>query len=186
MKKRKKHVKRGEPQTITKAVTHIRLEATNKGKVAALDQLAEEFLALTQRYVTLFCTEEQPSRFRAACFPTPLSERWHRVAIQQAAGIAQSWRTNRANAFQDYLDELASYHGQQAGGTLEEGKKEPEFQVWNVPTLRQTCIQANCNVVKLEEAQAAQNIASRLGDQELRACTRRDDIKALLLKRHEQ
>jgi hypothetical protein len=33
---------------------------------------------------------------------------------------------------------------------------------------------------------ASQNIASRLGDQELRAYTKRDDIKALLLKRHEQ
>jgi hypothetical protein len=86
-KKRKKHVKREEPQTITKAVTHIRLEAANKGKLAALDQLAKEFLALAQQYVTLFCTEELPESFRAPCFPTPLSARWHRVAIQQADRI---------------------------------------------------------------------------------------------------
>jgi len=152
-KKRKKHVKAGEPQTITKAVTHIRLEETNKGKLAALDRLASEFLALAQRYVTLFCTDELPDSFRAPCFPTPLSQRWHRVAIQQAAGIAKSWRTNRANAYQDYLDELAEYQEQQADGALEEGAKEPEWREWNVPTLRQTCLQANCNVVKLEEAQ---------------------------------
>lgn len=40
MKKRKKHAKQGELQNITKAVTHIRLEAANPGKLAALDQLA--------------------------------------------------------------------------------------------------------------------------------------------------
>ena len=45
-----------------------------------------------------FCTQEQPDKFRATCFVTSLSERWHRVAIQQAAGIAKSWRTNRAQA----------------------------------------------------------------------------------------
>ncbi len=152
-KKRKKHAKQGEPQRITKAVTHIRLEATNKDKLAALDQLAEEFLVLAQRYVTLFCTDEFPDSFRAPCFPTPLSERWQRVSIQQAAGIAKSWRTNRTNAYQCYLDEVAEYQEQQADGTLQEGAKEPEFREWNVPTLRQPCIQANCNVVKLEEAQ---------------------------------
>jgi hypothetical protein len=153
MKKRKKHAKKGELQTITKAVTHIGLGATNPGKLAALDRLCEVFLPLTQQYVTLFCTEELPNSFRAPCFLTLLSERWHRVALQQAAGIAKSWRTNRATAFQDYLDELAEYREHQANGTLEEGAKEPEFREWNVPTLHQTCIQANCNVVKLEEAQ---------------------------------
>ena len=35
-----------EPQTITKAVTHIRLEATNVGKLAALDDLAQVYLPL--------------------------------------------------------------------------------------------------------------------------------------------
>lgn len=120
MKKRRKHAKKGEPQTITKAVTHIYLSAANPGKLAALDQLAEQFLALTQRYVTLFCTEELPDSFRAPCFPTSLSERWHRVDVQQAAGIAKSWRTNRANAYQDYLDALAEYQEQEADGTLEE------------------------------------------------------------------
>ena len=108
-KQRKKRAKKGEPAIITKAVTHIRLDAANSGKLAALDQLAQVFLALTQQYVTLFCTNELPNGFRAPCFLTPLSERWHRVAIQQAAGIATSWRTNRANASEDYLIELRSY-----------------------------------------------------------------------------
>ncbi len=155
MKKRKKRAKKGEPQTITKAVTHIRLEATNSGKLAALDALAQVYLSLTQQYLTLFCTDELPNGFRAPCFPTPLSERWHRVAIQHGAGIAKSWRSNRANASQDYLDALSEYREQEADGTLEEGTKEPQWHEWNVPTLRQPCIQANGNVIKLEEADAS-------------------------------
>jgi hypothetical protein len=47
-KQRKKRTNKGEPLTITKAVTHIRLEAANPGKLAALDQLAQAFLPLTQ------------------------------------------------------------------------------------------------------------------------------------------
>ncbi|GHO87494.1 zinc ribbon domain-containing protein [Dictyobacter formicarum] len=152
MKKRKKRAKKGEPQTITKAVTHIGLEAANPGKLIALDQLAEVYLELTQQYTTLFCTDELPNGFRAPCFLTCLSERWHRNAIQQAAGVAKSWRSNRANAYQDSLDALADYQEQKADGTLEENAKEPEWREWNVPVLREVCIQANGNVVKLEEA----------------------------------
>ncbi|MBE3560280.1 MAG: transposase [Ktedonobacteraceae bacterium] len=152
MKKRKKRAKKGESQTITKAVTHIRLEATNPGKLSALDMLAEAYLELTQQYTTLFCTDELPNGFRPPCFLTPLSQRWHRNAIQQAASIARSWRSNRAHASQDYLDARASYQEQKADGTLEEGTKEPEWREWNVPTLRECCIQANGNVMKLEEA----------------------------------
>ncbi len=153
MKKRKKHPKAGEPQTITKAVTHIRLEATNAGKLTALDALAEVYLALTQQYTTLFCTDELPNGFRAPCFLTLLSERWHRNAIQHGASIAKSWRSNRTNAYQDYLDALAEYQEQQADGTLEDQAKEPAWREWNVPNLRECCIQANGNVMKLEEAE---------------------------------
>src|SRR5712691_7195740 len=99
-----------DPQTITRAVTHIRLEAANADKLAALDDLAQVYLPLCQQYVTLFCTDERPNKLRAPLFATPLSERWHRVVIQQAAGIAQSWRTNRAQAYQDYVDDLQDYH----------------------------------------------------------------------------
>jgi hypothetical protein len=152
MKKRKKRAKKGEPQTITKAVTHIGLEATNPGKLTALDAVASVYLALTQQYVTLFCTDEVPNGFRAPCFLTPLSERWQRVAIQHAAGVAKPWRSNRANAYQDSLDQLSDYQEQQADDTLEGGAKEPAWREWQVPTLRQWCIQANENVVKLEEA----------------------------------
>ena len=74
------------------------------------------------------------------------------MAIQQAAGIAQSWRTNRSNAYQDYLDELADYREQQAEGALDAQTEEPTWKEWDVPTLHQTCIQANVNVVGLEPA----------------------------------
>jgi Putative transposase DNA-binding domain len=147
------HTGQDDPQTITKAVTHIRLEATNAGKLAALDDLAQVYLPLCQQYVTLFCTDEPPDKFRATCFVTPLSERWHRVAIQQAAGIAKSWRTNRTQAYQDYLDDLLDYHEQEAEGIQDAKAEEPTWKEWNIPTLSQTCIQANVNVVVLEPAQ---------------------------------
>ncbi len=142
-----------DPQTLTRAVTHIRLEVANAGKLTALDDLAQVYLALCQQYVTLFCTEARPNKLRAPLFATPLSERWHRVAIQQAAGIAQSWRTNRAQAYQDYADDLLDYHEQQTEGTLDAKTQEPAWKEWNIPTLRQTCIQANANVVELEPSE---------------------------------
>jgi Putative transposase DNA-binding domain/Probable transposase len=142
-----------DPQQITRAVTHIRLEAANAGKLAALDELAQVFLPLCQLYVTLFCTQERPNKLRAPLFATPLSERWQRVAIQQAAGIAQPWRTNRAQAYQDYVDDLLAYHEQEAEGTLDADTQEPVWKEWNIPTLRQTCIQANANVAVLGPAQ---------------------------------
>src|SRR6266849_1484723 len=142
-----------DPQTLTRAVTHIRLEAANAGKLAALDELAPVYLALCQQYVTLFCTEERPNKLRAPLFATPLSERWQRVAIQQAAGIARAFRTNRAQAYQDYVDDLLDYHEQEAEGILDAKAQEPAWREWHIPTLRQTCIQANVNVVELEPAQ---------------------------------
>jgi hypothetical protein len=75
------------------------------------------------------------------------------VAIQHGAGIAKSWRSNRANAYQDYLDALAEYQEQQTDGTLEEGAAEPAWREWNTPTLHQPCMQANGNVIKVEEAE---------------------------------
>src|SRR5712692_6394501 len=135
-----------EPQTLTRAATHIRLEAANAGKLAALDDLAQVYLALCQQYVTLFCTDERPNKLRAPLFATLLSERWQRVAIQQAAGIAQSWRTNRAQTYQDYMDDLLDYHEQQAEGILDAGATEPVWREWCIPTLSHTCIQANVNV----------------------------------------
>jgi putative transposase-like DNA-binding protein len=151
MKRRKRQpTGQSAAQIITKAVTNIRLEEVNPGKLVALDDLAQVYLSLCQQYITLFCTEEMPDKFRATCLATSLSERWHRVAIQQAAGVAQSWRTNRDQAYQDYLEELAEFETQRAEDALGEEAKEPNWNEWNVPTLRQICIQANSNVVMLE------------------------------------
>jgi hypothetical protein len=151
--KREKRPVAGTPQRITKAVTHIRLLEANPGKLAALDALAPVYLSLCQQYVTYFCTEALPDKFYPPLFSTPLSERWHRVAIQQAAGIAQSWRTNREQAYQDYVDDLAAYRDQEAEGTLDEQAKAPTWREWDVPTLQKCCIQANANVVMLEASE---------------------------------
>jgi hypothetical protein len=101
-RKKKKRPVVGEPYLVTKAVTRIRLLEVNPGKLAALDALAFVYLALYQQYVTLFCTTESPNKLRDPLYLAPLSERWHRVAIMQAAGIARSWRSNRATAYQQY------------------------------------------------------------------------------------
>ena len=80
-KKRKR--KRVTKQTITRAVTHIRLIEANPGKLDAFDHLVGAYLALTQQYVTLFCeAETSPDKFAVPNFETELSDRWHRVAIR--------------------------------------------------------------------------------------------------------
>ena len=163
---RKRKREAAEPRHITRAVTHIGLKATNAAKLAALDALAPVYLALCQQYVDVFCTEEPPDSLRTPLYETELSERWQRVAIMQAAGIAKSWRSNRKNALEDYelhLEKyekrLAEYKEQQARGTLEEGEEElkepkaPEWREWNVPTLREWCLQCNANVARLEASQ---------------------------------
>jgi len=144
--------RRRRKQKVTCAVTHIRLAEANSVKLAQLDALAPVYLALCQQYVTFFCTEEQPNKFLDPVFDTPLSERWQRVAIQQAAGIAQSWRTNHDNAYQDYCDDLLDYHEREAEGTLKPDEPEPTWHEWNIPVLKQPCIQANVNVVALERS----------------------------------
>src|SRR5260221_350685 len=149
-KKRKSRATAGEPQRITKAVTHIRLLEANAGKLAALDTLAPVYLALCQRYVTLFCTDERPNKLRDPLFHTSLSQRWQRGAIQQAAGVAQSWRSNRATASQQYQEDLLRYQKRAADGAGASLAREPVWREWNVPVLRTPCIQANANVVKLE------------------------------------
>ncbi len=106
------------------------------------------YQALCQEYVTYFCTEATPDKFHAPLFPTPLSERWHRVAIQQAAGIARSWRTNREQAYQSYLEEMED--SLETLATPDSDQKEPEWKECNTPVLKQVCIQANANVAVLE------------------------------------
>ena len=156
--KKKRKRKRVTKQTLTRAVTHIRLIEANPGKLAALDQMMAVYLPLCQRYVTLFCTADTvPDKYGDPVFETELSERLHRVAIQQAAGIATSWRTNRENAYQAYLRDAVDYVQAKAKAEAEERmsafkRKEPLWKEWNVPVLRVPVIQANANVVVVEKS----------------------------------
>ncbi|MGO8949646.1 MAG: RNA-guided endonuclease InsQ/TnpB family protein [Ktedonobacterales bacterium] len=131
---------------LTRAVTPIRLCDANHAKIAALDALAADYLRLCQAYTTYFCTEAQPDTYAAPCFNSPLSQRWQRVAVQHAAGIAQSWRSNYAVAYQDYLDMLAEYQEEPEGDS-------PEWKEWNTPILKEPVIQANANVALREPAE---------------------------------
>ena len=154
--KKKRLRKRKTKQTLTRAVTHIRLSEANPGKLAALDQMMAVYLPLCQEYTTLFCTQEaNPDKYTAPVFEAHLSDRLHRVAIQQAAGIAKSWRTNRQAAYETYLEDLADYtaakaQAQAEGRALDPKRKEPEWREWKLPTLRVPAIQANANVVVVE------------------------------------
>jgi len=154
-RKRKKKTK----QTITRAVTPIGLFEANPGKLAALDQMMAVYLPLCQQYTTLFCTQEaSPDKYTDLVFETDLSDRLHRVAIQQAAGIAKSWRTNRQAAYEAYLEDLADYGEAKAKAEAQGRKqppkrKEPEWREWNLPELRVPVIQANANVVVVEKSE---------------------------------
>ncbi len=157
--KKKRKRKKKTKQTITRAVTHIRLIEANPGKLDALDHLVVAYLALTQQYVTLFCeAETSPDKFAVPVFETELSDRWHRVAMQQAAGIAKSWRTNRQNTYEAYLEDRADYAEAKAqaeaqGRPLGPKRKEPQWCAWNTPFLHVPCIQANANVVVVEHSE---------------------------------
>ena len=156
-KKRKRT--RVTKRMITRAVTHIRLSEANPGKLDALDHLVGAYLALTQQYVTLFCeAETSPDKFAVPIFETELSDRWHRVAIQQAAGIAKSWRTNRQHAYEAYLEEMAddaeaTAKAEASGAALDLKRREPAWHEWKLPEVRVPSIQANANVVVLEKSE---------------------------------
>ncbi len=151
--KKKRKRKRKSKQTLTRAVPHIRLAEANTGKHEALDQLADAFMALTQQYVTLLCTQDAtPDGYMPPVYESSLSERWQRVALQQAAGIAKAWRSNRQNAYANYQHDHAAY-AQAKEKNPQTKRKEPVWRAWNLPELRVQSIQANVNVVKLEPSE---------------------------------
>ncbi len=134
---------------LTCAITHIRLCDANHAKIEALDQVAAEYLRLAQQYTTFFCADADPDGYRAPCYESPLSQRWQRVAIQQAAGIAKSWRSNRQRAQDEFAETLLAW---------QEGEHAPEetpptWKEWTTPTLRRTVLQANANVATLQPSQ---------------------------------
>jgi Putative transposase DNA-binding domain len=135
---------------LTRAVTYIRLSDANASKLAQLDALAAEYMRLCQQYTTAFCAEVEPDKFADAWLSSPLSARWQRAVIQHAAGIAQSWRTNRDRSHRAYLGDLAE---DQAQGDRQ--RPGPTWREWNTPTLKQTVLQANANVVALEPSEGS-------------------------------
>jgi hypothetical protein len=134
---------------LTRSLTHIHLCATNDAKVAALDARAAEYLALRQQYVTHLCAEVEPNAYADTCFPSPLSQRWQRVAIQQEAGIARSWRANHQRAQKEFVDTLAAWQEEEHHAD----EREPVWREWQTPTRRKTVIQANTNVAFLQPSQ---------------------------------
>ena len=131
--KNKRQRKKKSKTIITRAVTHIRLIEANPGKLDALDQLATTFMALCQQYVTCFCEAEiSPDGYADPWIVTNVSQRYQRVAMQQAAGIAKSWRTNRQAAYDACVDDLADYaeakkKAEENGIPLDAKRKEPEI-----------------------------------------------------------
>jgi hypothetical protein len=133
---------------LTRAVTHIRLSDANASKLRQLDALADAYMRLCQQYTTAFCIEVEPNKYADAWLSSSLSARWQRVVIQHAAGVAQSWRTNRDRAEQAYLDDLADYQAQ-----ADQKRPPPTWRDWQTPTLKQMVVQANANVVALEPSE---------------------------------
>src|SRR5260370_36925355 len=56
--KKKRTRKKKSKQTITRAVTHIRLLEANVGKLSTLDALMSVYLGVCQQSTTLFCQAE--------------------------------------------------------------------------------------------------------------------------------
>ena len=80
------------------------------------------------------------------------------LPYEPPAGIAKSWRTNRENAYQAYLQDVVDYAQAKAKAQAEDRmsafkRKEPIWNEWCVPILRVPVIQANANVVVVEPSQ---------------------------------
>ena len=148
--------KHKQQHRITQAVTHIPLCHTNSCKRAVLDELAEVYQGLCQDYTIYFCEVEAPDPYAKPHLPSVLSQRWQRVAIQQAAGIAQSWRSNRDRAYAAYERQQAWFESKYPTQAEQEANtsKAPQWREFNLPHLKQMKIEANQNVAQLTENDA--------------------------------
>jgi IS605 OrfB family transposase len=113
---------------VKKAITHLKLDRANPGKLDKLEALAAEYLCVVQAYVNWLIAHavSQPNKYAhipEQDIPTLLSDRWQRCAWMQACGIVQSWYSNERE---------------------------------NPPLLRNICIQANTNVVVIEPSNTPQ------------------------------
>ena len=89
----------------------------------------------------------KPDKFGTLLLESELSQRWQRVAIGQAAGVSQSWLTNREAAYKAYLQELVDYEDNLRLPNPNPKLKLPVWKDWNILNLKATTIQANVNVV---------------------------------------
>jgi IS605 OrfB family transposase len=119
-RQRKQHLSKAERaayhrekrKSLTFAVTHIPLlplDQANTEKVAQLDALADEYMRVCQWYTTHFCEQGTVDHTTPFLMNSTLSDKWHRCAVRRAAGIAQSWLSNRDRALQEYQEVLAEY-----------------------------------------------------------------------------
>jgi hypothetical protein len=111
-----------------KAISPLKLDQANPGKLQKLDELAVEHQRVVQGDVDWLIVHEvkQPNKdavIPEQDIPTPHSDRWQRCAWQQACGSVQSWYSNERE---------------------------------NPPVLRTVCLQANANVVVIEPSSTAQ------------------------------
>ena len=111
-----------------KAITHLKLEQANPGKLKRLDELAAEYQRIVQAYVDWMISHEirQPDKYDHIPeqeISTKLSDRWQRCAWQQACGIVRSWYSNARE---------------------------------NPPKLQNVCLQANANGIVIERSKTAQ------------------------------
>jgi IS605 OrfB family transposase len=143
--------KHRQPATLIHAITHIPLRESNQVKLDALNAVAAVYLKLCQAYTIYFCQDAEPDGYTDPHLPSELSQRWQRVAMMQAAGIAQSWRSNRANALAAY-ERKRSWFEQQYPTAAERqanAAKAPQWREFNLPELKQMKIEANRNVAQL-------------------------------------
>jgi hypothetical protein len=98
--------------------------------------------------VTLFCAEAEPDPSADPRCSRPLSQRWQRVAIQQAAGSARSWRAHQQRAPEDCADPRAAWREEDQAP----GKTPPKWREGQTPTLKRTVIQATATVALLQPA----------------------------------
>ncbi|MGD0878943.1 MAG: transposase [Anaerolineales bacterium] len=111
-----------------KAITHLKLDQANPGKLERLDELASEYQRIAQAYVDWLISHEMHQPDKYATIPeqeisTKLSDLWQRCVWQQACGIVQSWYSNARE---------------------------------NPPKLQNVWLQANANVVVIEPSKTAQ------------------------------
>lgn len=109
-----------------KAVTHIKLDFANDGKLERLNELGAAFILLVQAYIDHIFDNALKTVSKFDTIPeteTRLSARYQRCAWQQAVGIMQSFFSNERE---------------------------------NKPVLKNITIQGNANVIKLEKSETSE------------------------------